>query len=124
MSFETHADPDLQAGSYANALAIWHTAHEFTFDFPGLDVAVVLRPGQAPGLGQLYVTVGFLDDLPDGRRGPWKSKADSAAAMRSGACSHAAARPRPASASQASSPSSCTRMSVGSGSPADSRIAG
>ena len=33
MSFETHADPDLQAGSYANALAIWHTAHEFTFDF-------------------------------------------------------------------------------------------
>src|SRR5260370_33149366 len=33
MSFETHADPDLQAGSYANALAIWHTAHEVTFDF-------------------------------------------------------------------------------------------
>src|SRR5258708_8647613 len=33
MSFETHADPDLQAGSYATALAIWHTAHEFTFDF-------------------------------------------------------------------------------------------
>src|SRR5262249_55197015 len=33
MSFETHAPPDLQAGAYANALAIWHTAHEFTFDF-------------------------------------------------------------------------------------------
>src|SRR5215472_10306820 len=33
MSFETHADPDQQVGSYANALAIWHTAHEFTFDF-------------------------------------------------------------------------------------------
>jgi hypothetical protein len=33
MSFETRADPGLQAGSYANALAIWHTAHEFTFDF-------------------------------------------------------------------------------------------
>src|SRR5258708_5429766 len=33
MSFETHADPDLQAGAYANAPAIWHTAHEVTFDF-------------------------------------------------------------------------------------------
>ena len=33
MAFETHADPALEAGSYANALAIWHTAHEFTFDF-------------------------------------------------------------------------------------------
>ena len=33
MVFETHAHPDLQAGAYANALAIWHTAHEFTFDF-------------------------------------------------------------------------------------------
>ena len=33
MTFETHADPALEAGSYANALAIWHTGHEFTFDF-------------------------------------------------------------------------------------------
>ena len=33
MAFETHADPALEAGSYANALAIWHTGHEFTFDF-------------------------------------------------------------------------------------------
>lgn len=33
MAFETHADPSLEAGSYANALAIWHTGHEFTFDF-------------------------------------------------------------------------------------------
>jgi hypothetical protein len=33
MTFETHADPALQAGVYANALAIWHTGHEFTFDF-------------------------------------------------------------------------------------------
>jgi hypothetical protein len=23
----------MEAGSYANALAIWHTPHEFTFDF-------------------------------------------------------------------------------------------
>jgi hypothetical protein len=33
MTFETHADPALEAGTYANALAIWHTGHEFTFDF-------------------------------------------------------------------------------------------
>ena len=29
----THVDPEQEAGSYANALAIWHTGHEFTFDF-------------------------------------------------------------------------------------------
>jgi hypothetical protein len=33
MVFETHAEPAQEAGSYANALAIWHTGHEFTFDF-------------------------------------------------------------------------------------------
>jgi hypothetical protein len=33
MAFETHADPAQEAGAYANALAIWHTGHEFTFDF-------------------------------------------------------------------------------------------
>jgi len=33
LAFETHADPALETGSYANALAIWHTPHEFTFDF-------------------------------------------------------------------------------------------
>lgn len=33
MAFETHGDATAEAGSYANALAIWHTAHEFTFDF-------------------------------------------------------------------------------------------
>jgi hypothetical protein len=33
LTFETHGDPALEAGTYANALAIWHTAHEFTFDF-------------------------------------------------------------------------------------------
>jgi hypothetical protein len=33
MAFETHAEPAQEAGSYANALAIWHTGHEFTFDF-------------------------------------------------------------------------------------------
>src|SRR5215467_2950665 len=33
IEFEPHADPTLAAGSYANGLAIWHTLHEFTFDF-------------------------------------------------------------------------------------------
>ena len=33
IEFETHSDPALEAGSYANGLAIWHTPHEFTFDF-------------------------------------------------------------------------------------------
>jgi len=33
IEFEPHADPELEAGSYANGLAIWHTLHEFTFDF-------------------------------------------------------------------------------------------
>ena len=30
---EPHADPSLEAGAYANGLAVWHTLHEFTFDF-------------------------------------------------------------------------------------------
>jgi hypothetical protein len=33
MVFETRAEPEQEAGCYANALAIWHTGHEFTFDF-------------------------------------------------------------------------------------------
>jgi hypothetical protein len=33
MRFETHSEPAQEAGAYANALAIWHTGHEFTFDF-------------------------------------------------------------------------------------------
>lgn len=33
IEFESHADPALEPGVYANGLAIWHTAHEFTFDF-------------------------------------------------------------------------------------------
>lgn len=33
IEFEPHADPALEAGSYASGLAIWHTPHEFTFDF-------------------------------------------------------------------------------------------
>ena len=33
IEFEPHADPSLEAGAYANGLAVWHTLHEFTFDF-------------------------------------------------------------------------------------------
>jgi len=33
IEFEPHFDPALEAGAYANGLAIWHTLHEFTFDF-------------------------------------------------------------------------------------------
>jgi Protein of unknown function (DUF3467) len=33
VEFEPHADASLEAGCYANGLAIWHTLHEFTFDF-------------------------------------------------------------------------------------------
>jgi hypothetical protein len=33
MAFESHVDPALEAGTYSNAMAIWHTPHEFTFDF-------------------------------------------------------------------------------------------
>ena len=33
IEFEPHADTALEAGCYANGLAIWHTLHEFTFDF-------------------------------------------------------------------------------------------
>jgi uncharacterized protein DUF3467 len=33
IEFEPHADAALEAGSYANGLTIWHTLHEFTFDF-------------------------------------------------------------------------------------------
>ena len=33
IALESHADPSLEAGVYANGLAIWHTPHEFTFDF-------------------------------------------------------------------------------------------
>jgi hypothetical protein len=33
VAFEVQADPSMAGGVYANALAIWHTAHEFTLDF-------------------------------------------------------------------------------------------
>jgi len=44
MVFETHAEPAQEAGRYAKALAIWHTGHEFTFDF-----LVSSEPRSRPG---------------------------------------------------------------------------
>jgi hypothetical protein len=31
--FEIRVPPDLEAGTYSNFLAIWHSAYEFTLDF-------------------------------------------------------------------------------------------
>lgn len=31
--FQIHVPPELEAGSYANFLSVWHTAYEFTLDF-------------------------------------------------------------------------------------------
>jgi len=47
-------DPDLQAGSYANALAIWHTAHRVSpFDFlVSSEAAAASRPGTEDGEGR------------------------------------------------------------------------
>lgn len=47
MRVEIQADPALVGGVYANALAIWHTGHEFTLDF--IVNAQPPRPAQAPG---------------------------------------------------------------------------
>lgn len=33
VDFRIHVPPDLEAGTYANFLAAWHTADEFTLDF-------------------------------------------------------------------------------------------
>lgn len=33
VAFELRAEPHMAGGVYANGLAIWHTAHEFTLDF-------------------------------------------------------------------------------------------
>ena len=33
LRLEVNADPAITGGVYANTLAIWHTAHEFTLDF-------------------------------------------------------------------------------------------
>lgn len=37
--FAFHLPAELQAGSYANMVSVWHTGHEFTLDF-----AVTLPP--------------------------------------------------------------------------------
>lgn len=43
---EVQADPAMTGGVYANTLAIWHTAHEFTLDF--LVQSSPAQPAQTP----------------------------------------------------------------------------
>jgi hypothetical protein len=33
VEFEAHGTEATEAGVYANGMAVWHTGHEFTFDF-------------------------------------------------------------------------------------------
>ncbi len=51
LHFEFSISDDLAAGSYANFLGVWHTAHEFTLDF-----AVTQPPGQAQAADGQTVT--------------------------------------------------------------------
>jgi Protein of unknown function (DUF3467) len=44
VAFEVRSEPALEGGVYANAVAIWHTPHEFTLDF--LVNAAPPTPGQ------------------------------------------------------------------------------
>src|SRR6266540_3061946 len=43
--FEIQVPPEMEAGSYANFLMVWHTGHEFTLDF------AVPQPSQAGETG-------------------------------------------------------------------------
>ncbi len=46
VAFELRADPAMVGGVYANALSVWHTAHEFTLDF--IVNAAPPQPAQTP----------------------------------------------------------------------------
>jgi hypothetical protein len=46
VAFELHGDPGPGGGVYANALAVWHTPHEFTLDF--MVTANPPQPAQTP----------------------------------------------------------------------------
>jgi hypothetical protein len=50
-SFNIQVPPDLEGGSYANFLSVWHTGHEFTLDFS------VTQPPQVPENPQGAVTI-------------------------------------------------------------------
>jgi hypothetical protein len=45
-SIEVRVPPELESGSYANIVGVWHTPHEFTLDF-----SVSLPPAPAEGDG-------------------------------------------------------------------------
>jgi Protein of unknown function (DUF3467) len=42
--FEVEVPPELENGAYANFLAVWHTAHDFTLDF-----ALTAQPKEGEG---------------------------------------------------------------------------
>ena len=42
VNFNVQVPPDLEGGTYANFLGVWHTGHEFTLDF------AVTQPADVP----------------------------------------------------------------------------
>jgi hypothetical protein len=40
VQFAVNTPPELEAGAYANTLAVWHTAYEFTLDFAAMQPPV------------------------------------------------------------------------------------
>lgn len=45
--FQIFVPPELEAGTYANFLSVWHTAYEFTLDFAVTQPAQVADPADA-----------------------------------------------------------------------------
>jgi hypothetical protein len=43
-TFQLNVPPELEGGSYANLLSVWHTAHEFTLDFSATQPAQPVNP--------------------------------------------------------------------------------
>jgi hypothetical protein len=50
-NFDIQVPPDLEGGTYANFLSVWHTGHEFTLDFGATQPPIV------PGDPQAAVTL-------------------------------------------------------------------
>ena len=47
-NFDVQVPPDLEGGSYANFLSVWHTGHEFTLDFAVTQPPVVPENATEP----------------------------------------------------------------------------
>jgi hypothetical protein len=48
VNFEMKVEPDQEGGVYANFLNVWHSEHEFTFDFVAMQPPVVPDDPEAP----------------------------------------------------------------------------